>query len=177
MKKFIISSAITIIVLTSGTSANAQDIAGGAFSKSTRTRVIESPVRENRNVVDVREVSLSAVRHFTRKFKNAENITWVAGENGPSVYFTVDNVKMRSTYDKTGKNEYTLKYYTEAAMPASLRHLVKSSYYDYAIDQVTEVERNNTVYYLVKMQNDTEIVSVKVIDGEVLPYETIQKAK
>jgi hypothetical protein len=62
-------------------------------------------------------------------------------------------------------------------MPAALRHEIRSSYYDYSIYHVTQVERKETTYYLVKMQNEDEYVTLKVIDGEISVYETLKKAK
>ena len=59
----------------------------------------------------------------------------------------------------------------------SIRHLVRSTYYDYGITIATEVARNERVSYLVKMENDKEYLTVKVNDGELSVFEKTTKVK
>ncbi len=54
---------------------------------------------------------------------------------------------------------------------------MKTNYYDYKIDLVTEIKRNDVVSYLVKMQNDNEYVTIRIVDGEIVPFERITKVK
>jgi len=175
MKKIIINSALSLIILASATVTNAQDIAGGVFSSRKTVRVVDPATRESSSIIPLNEVNSLAARDFHKKYANAENVTWVQGKNGTSVYFTFEGIKMRSTYDKAGRREYTIKYFDETTMPAGLRHLVKSTYYDYSIDHVSEIERNQEISYLVKMQNAMEILTVKVVNGEIAVYEKLNK--
>ena len=118
---------------------------------------------------------LSETRDFNKKFKNAQDAKWVDGKNGLSVYFKLDGFRMRSTYDKKGKEEYTLKYYDETKMSPSLRHLVKSMYYDYKIVLVTEITRKSNLSFVVKMEGEKEYLTLKIFDGDIIEYERISK--
>ena len=84
---------------------------------------------------------------------------------------------MRASYNTKGKKEYTLSYYDETKMDADLRRLVRSNYYDHNIVIVTEVIRNNQLYYLVKMENEKEYLTLKVTDEEMTVFEKTVKAK
>ena len=84
---------------------------------------------------------------------------------------------MKSSYNTKGRTEYTLKYYDESKIPTEVRHLVKSTYYDYTIVIATEVVRNENVSYLIKMQNEKEFLTVKFDNGELSVFERTTKAK
>ena len=60
-------------------------------------------------------------------------------------------------------------------MSRSLRHRVKSNYYDHTIVIVTEVSRNNEVYYLVKMENPKEYLTLRITDDDISVFEKIDK--
>jgi hypothetical protein len=173
MKKLLTGALYLMSALTVTVTANAQDY---AFNKSMVTAVNPYPEKESK-VVDETDVNINAVRDFSKSFKNARNVKWVKNDNGASVYFVDDDVKMRATYNTKGKKEYTLRYYDESRLPADVRHLVKSTYYDYRIAIVTEVVRNEDVSYLVKMENDKQFLTIKVNDGELSVFERTTKAK
>jgi hypothetical protein len=173
MKKSIFSTVFLIGALSFGVTTSAQDY---VFNKSHVTAV--NPYHEKGSkIVDEIDVNINAVRDFTKNFKNATDVKWVNHENGTSVYFSIDGAKMRSTYNTKGKREYSLKYYDESRLPTDVRHLVRSTYYDYGITIATEVARNERVSYLVKMENDKEYLTVKVNDGELSVFEKTTKVK
>ena len=177
MKKFIISSALSIMVLAIATTSIAQDIAKNEFTSPKSKRVVDPATRQAYRILKVNDVNVLAARHFSKKFSKAEDAMWVEGDNGTSVYFKINGLNMRSTYSKTGRNEYTLKYYDDSSMPRALRHMVKSTYYDYSIQLVTEIVRNRTTYFLVKMQNANQILTLRVVDGEISVFEKIEKSR
>src|SRR5687768_7573970 len=172
MKKSLISSMFFISTIVFGFSANAQDF---AFNSKP---VAVNPYPETGNkIVSEMDVNIHATRDFKRNFKNATDVKWVKHENGASVYFKNDGLKMRSSYNINGKKEYTLKYYEETKMPSDLRKLVRSNYYDHNIVIVTEVNRHNHTSYLVKMENEKEYLTLKISDEEMTVFEKTNKAK
>ena len=175
MKKIIFASAFSVFALISSNTIQAQDIAGTAFVYPQKGRVIDPATNHSSKILRETEVNTQAARDFSKKYPNAQDVKWVGSKNVISVYFTLDGFSMRSTYDKKGREEYTLKYYDESKMPASLRHQIKSHYYDYQIDLVTEVKRNSILSYLVKMQDANQFLTVKVLDGEIMEYEKVGK--
>ena len=172
MKKLLFSTMLTGAIAFS-TFANAQDY---VYNHNLVTAANPYPEKESR-IVDETDVHINAVRDFSKNFKNATSVKWVKSENGSSVYFVSDGVKMRSSYNAKGRKEYTLKYYDESKLPTEIRRLVRSTYYDYTIVIATEVVRNEHVSYLVKMENANEFLTVKVNDGELSVFEKTTKVK
>ena len=177
MKKIILATAISVITLASTQTSHAQEPSAASFVYSKSTRVVDPATSESSKVLAPTEVNVFAARDFSKRHHNARNVVWVGNKNGSSVYFNQGGIKMRATYDRKGREEYTISYLTESQMQPTLRHQVKRIYYDYQIDLVTEIKRNDVVSYLVKMQNDKEHVTVRVVDGEVVPFERITKIK
>jgi len=62
-------------------------------------------------------------------------------------------------------------------MPSELRQRVRSNYYDYSIVIVTEVLRNNQTYFLVKMENENEYLTLKINEDEMTVFEKKSKAR
>ena len=64
---------------------------------------------------------------------------------------------------------YTIRKYSEKKMPPFLRHLVKTTYYDYKILLIDEININgqeNTIY-VVLIQAADHTKQVRVCDGEM----------
>jgi hypothetical protein len=78
-----------------------------------------------------------------------------------------DGAEHRVFYDKKGYWDATIKYYDEKKLPPDVRAIVKSTYYDYSITSVQEIQKGNKIVYLVHMQDATTLKSVKVCDGEM----------
>jgi len=171
MKKLIIGSLMVISMNLLNADANAQ---GVAFHRMSTTAPNPHP-EANTRIVDEMDVNIHAVRDFKKSFRQATDAKWVKNENGASVYFVNDGVKMRTSYNLKGRKEYMLKYYDESRMTPELRKRVRSHYYDHSIVIVTEVTRFNQTYYLVKMENEKEYLTVRVSDGEMSEFEKVNK--
>ena len=172
MKKLLFTTVYLISALSFSVTANAQD-----FAFNNNITAVNPYNEKGSMIVNETDVNINAVRDFTKKYKNASGVKWVKNDNGSSVYFVMDGVKMRSSYNTKGRKEYTLKYYDESKLPTEVRHLVKSTYYDYTIVIATEVVRNENVSYLIKMQNDIEFLTVKFDSGELSVFERTTKEK
>lgn len=173
MKKSILTSLLLISLSTISVVSSAQGI---AYNPRIVTPVNPYP-ESKKSTINEMDVNINAVRDFRRDFKNATDIKWVQSETGASVYFSIDGIKMRSSYNLRGVKEYSLKYYDETRMPSDLRQRVRSNYYDHNISIVTEVQRNNQTFYLVKMENENEYLTVKVADDEISVFEKTKKMK
>ena len=80
-------------------------------------------------------------------------------------------------YTRNGLVHCTINYYNEDKLPASVRHLVKSNFYDFNITFVIEVNKNDVTSYLVRIEDKTRIKTVKVIDGEWEMMEELVKGE
>ena len=168
MKLTLSSIALSIALISVTAPSFAQDL---TFNDKKPARATVA-----RDVTNADELNATAVKDFTRNFRNVSNVRWTKNENGSSAYYQADGVDGRVTYDKKGKREYVLLYYNESRLPADVRHQVKSTYYDYKIGLVTEVVRNSKVYYVVKLENEAEIVTLQVSEDGMQAVKTIRKS-
>jgi hypothetical protein len=109
-----------------------------------------------------------ALRDFLSKYENATDVVWYNVDKGYVVRFRIDSMFSRSAYKSNGHWVYTIKQYLEAQMPKAVRALVKSTYYDYAITLIEEIEQpNEHVKYLVHLQDNVSWKNVLVSDGQM----------
>lgn len=124
------------------------------------------------------EISSHAVRNFIKDYKYVTNAKWSKLANGYSaVNFNIDSIKTRIVYDKAGHCENLVRYYFENRLPPAVRHLVKSTYYDFNIYHIIEPTLNGVTSYLVKMEGKTTWKTIKVVDGEMEEVEEYLKLK
>jgi hypothetical protein len=113
-------------------------------------------------------VNTRALRDFLSKYENATEVTWYKADKGFIVRFLVDSIFSRAAYKTNGHWVYTIKQYMEKKMPRSVRALVKSTYYDYNITLVEEIEQpNESVKYVVHLQDDVSWKNVLVSNGQM----------
>jgi hypothetical protein len=112
-------------------------------------------------------INIKIVRKFIATFKDAENVTWDKVNDGSSIArFTKDSVKTTISYNKKGTWNYTLKRYAENKMPEYIRDMVKTTWYDYSIVEVTEImlpsEGGDIIYnILIKHVDNCKIIQIR----------------
>lgn len=121
------------------------------------------------------DLDIDIVRDFNRRAASAVDLKWVINGGITSVYYTQDGLKCRTTYTSNGSWDYSLRYYDERKLPAYIRHLVKSKYYDYDIRFVTEVKNASGLHYIIKMEDDVSWLTIQADDSGLKPTEQIHK--
>ena len=111
------------------------------------------------------EIDSRAVRAFVGAYWNATNANWVTYPGGYVVYFTKNGIPNRAYYTRSGDLECTIRQYTEKDMPADIRHMVKSAYYDYSIFIVHEVITGGKTIYVVKIEDETSFKEIRIDDA------------
>jgi len=127
----------------------------------------------------INNISTSAVRDFMHRFKTADSPRWYRMDNGSCVVkFNEPGIEYQVDYSPRGSWIYTLRSYKEKLLARDIRHLVKSTYYDYAITRITEAEQYNIegVVYLIYLEGDTSYLTLQVHDGEMAIAEKMFKA-
>jgi len=174
MKKIIIVPVITMIY-------GLLNIPG-VFGQPTQDFAIAVPriqeidtLRDDRdsyvpaNKKDLNSINIRVVRAFMKDFKDAENVSWFKAANGGcTAQFIQDSVQITSRYSSNGTWSYTLKRYAEKRMSADLRTLVKSSFFDYAIQEVVEILLPNEeeIIYRIMIKNGDEFKILMICSGE-----------
>ena len=153
-------------------------ITGNLYARQVNTSLGLDNVKSLQNGSGyLNHLSTKAARDFAEKFPEADG-KWFAAKNGYVVRFVHDSISCRAAYDTRGNWVYTIKVYDEWKLPKNVRHLVKSTYYDYSITQVEEIDRPNDIkVYLVHMCDATSWKNVQVRDGEMIVVEEFKKGK
>ena len=69
---------------------------------------------------------------------------------------------------------FILTYGTEKNLPADVRKIIKSEYYDYAITMAIEVKENYRDIWVVKLDNSLEQTTIRVEDNEIEQVQQFQ---
>ena len=123
------------------------------------------------------DININAIRHFNISFNNPLHIKWDKIPGGFSVYFISDSIKKMAAYTNKGTWIHTLSFYDEHKLPGYVRHLVKSVYYDFIINQVIQIEEDNQFVYMIQIEDSTSFKTITVSDYEMKIVKDLRKAK
>ena len=113
------------------------------------------------------EVSAMALLAFKRDYSTVKEVSWSIVENKYMARFTSDGRKTRVLFDKKGHIVYSVCEGTLKDLPADTRKAVRSIYYDYDITKATEVHTLDKSAWIINLEDETSLVIVRVMDGEV----------
>jgi len=119
-----------------------------------------NPVYRN----DIRSVAL---RHFINTYGEGLNAEWNLTSFGFRAEFRKEAIKYLVDYNRGGLWLSTIRFYGEKDMPQDIRRIVKSVYFDYDIELVSEVNYAKQVVYHVNIQDETSLKKLIVMDGEM----------
>jgi hypothetical protein len=118
---------------------------------------------------------VKSARTFWRMYGDAKNEKWYSLPGGSLAQFETQGIAYRVIFDKKENWMYTLKQYTEKELPAQVRAMVKSVYYDYPITWVKEVNQSQYIVYLIHIENDREWKTLRVAEDEMEVAEEYSK--
>lgn len=179
MKKiFLTSFIVTSLIMIDSISYTQNSLAAVKFnSPSLSEENISSPGKisavSKPDSVRLNERNIKAIRHFIRNYKNATDVKWVKSIEGDDVvYFNTGDIKNLIFYSPNGSYKGMLREYTEDKLPQEVRHLIKSTYYDFDIFYVKEVNWDNNLVYFVNIEDKRSKDQVfykliSVADGEM----------
>lgn len=161
-------TAIIAVMLLSP--AYSQDV---AMNNKTKEKPINIPGNNDQpgGINYVKEVNSKVLRSFYKTYGEIPDAKWSKTEIGFAVTFKKDGLLNNVFYKTNGAVEYKIKYYFEGQLPAEVRHLVKSNFYDYSVTLVSEVTKDNATGYFVKIENKSAIKTIRVIGEE---YEIVE---
>ena len=114
---------------------------------------------------------------FTESFAAPSEVKWFEGTDYFEVRFVESNVRSVVTYDKEGNFLRSLRYYDESKLPFYVSCKLKKKFADKKVYGVTEKVNEGVLTYYVKMESDTQWVTVKVdADGSMEVVEKYRKA-
>ena len=113
-------------------------------------------------------VNQKAEKHFKRDYRMATGAEWsVLGDKSLMCGFFMDNTFYKAYYTQNGEWIGTLTSYDGSKLSKSIYDKVKSTYYDYQIIFVNQIDlARNKVIYIVEIQNEKSIKKLRVADNE-----------
>ena len=172
MKKISVILIVAVIYSAIITNADAQ-IIRGKNNISYRDLNVESTSYKSSE--KIRKAGFKSLKSFNRDFKNDRDVKWFSEPNITTATFTRDEIKTNVVYDNKGHWLRTVKTYQENKLDRSAREIVKSTYFDYHISQIQEIQEGGTKFYLVYLENQNSFKIVAIVDGEMNIYQEYKK--
>jgi len=168
MKKLIMATGLTVVALT-----------GCAYSQQSGHSLASANVKalkpQNQYLNDI---NVRAMRDFVSRYGDVTDAIWHRSNENFIAVFYRDSIQHRVIYTNRGDLSYVMKYYEESRMPRPVRAQVKSTYYDYKIYVIQEIETpEHPTIYIVNLQGDTDWKKVRVCQGEMELMEEFKKGK
>ena len=181
MKK-VLNSSLAVILITAmvntasaqGDKAQPQKVKFDKNSVEHKESSNSSPFVSSMNSADVNK---RAVKDFEKSFKNAASAIWYPNGKGFTVRLNENGTKTSVDYDKKGNWKSTVSYYGEDKMSKDLRKQIKSTYFDYQINQVIEIHTLEGSAFIVQLEDAKSFLNIRVIEGEMNVHEEIRKQK
>ena len=117
-----------------------------------------------------------AERNFRREFRTVYNPKWVEKEDGFRAKFVENDISYMVDYDKKGNWLNTISNYSEDHLDTHIANAVKMAFLGYAIVHVTEIKKGKATIYLVKIDNQKLLKTIRVENGEMDVYESYVKS-
>lgn len=177
MKKILLSSIAGIFLSVAMISAVNGQLASNRAKSPGRFVVLNKTAPQNSpNLVG--RVDPSVVRSFVKAYREVSDEKWIEIKGGFVAMFNYNSMDYQVTYNKKGALIRTIRAYNEDQMPQELRHIVKSSYYDYDINRVHEIETpRNPILYVVQLTGKNKIINLAICDGEMEVLQKFNKSK
>lgn len=149
-----------------------------AFKHSIESVILRetSFFRDSINSTDLKNVNLKAIKDFKNRFSAAAEAKWYATRDGYMTFFRLDGFGARVFYDKKGRWQASLINFGEDKLPKDIRAIVKSTYYDFAITLVQDVETLSGGVYVIHLDDNKHIKIVRVTkDGDMDTLQEFEK--
>ena len=172
MKKIISNSIAMFFAVALSVPVFSQNLAMNHKSKGSE---ISPAVEQSTSTNNITDVNTKVLRVFNKTYGEKPGANWSKTDGGFAVSFRNGDMKTNVYYKNNGIVDYKINYYFEDQMPQNIRQLVRSNFSDYTVTQVSEVHRNNSIGYFVKIEDKYYVKTVRVVDEEFEVIETLIK--
>jgi hypothetical protein len=163
MKKLIIPFLLSGLIL-----------AMGVHSASAQVQLKEVTISGGATKV---EVSKKVSDSFASLFKGAEAPQWFKSDKDYVVDFILNNQVNKAEFTKRGNLVFHMAFGNEKQMPADIRNIVKSKYYDYAINSTVKVDVDENSAWIVNIEDANQFFVLRVVDGVMDVLDKYRKAE
>jgi len=179
MKKISMVVMATVIAAAAVTgNANAQKFLGSAIAEAMYVPSFDSATNPGAfsATSDLSTVNVKALKDFQKAFKGVNASWYKANDGGYVAGFKTGDVKNIVAYNAKGQWHHTIRYYNEKQLPKDVRATVKSTYYDYNITGVSEVHFDDQVVYMIMIEDETSIKTLRIGNGEMQEVSELEKS-
>ena len=136
--------------------------------------------------IQLREVSISSEPtkaavtkkvsdSFSSLFKDAKAPKWFEADKNYVVDFILNNQVNKAEFTKKGRLVYHMAFGNEKQMPADIRTIVKSKYFDFAINSTVKINYEEKSAWIVNIEDDEQFLVLRVVDGVMDVLDKIEK--
>jgi hypothetical protein len=163
MKRLIIPFLLSGLILAIG--------ASNAFAQIELKEVTISsgPVRAT--------VSQKVAESFASLFKGAETPQWYEYDKNYVVDFIMNNQVNKAEFTKKGYLVYHMAFGNEKQMPTDIRTIVKSKYFDFAINSTVKITYDEKSAWIINIEDSKQFLVVRVVDGVMDIVDKVAKAE
>jgi hypothetical protein len=137
------------------------------FMTQAQTHTSDKAYLLNLHNIGTDRAAVRATRDFWARAGDQNNAQWYKVPVGYLAEYYDGSTQAHYLYDHKGNFSYSMLTYTEKEMPANVRHLVRSSYYDFTIGWVKEINEAETTAYVVHIEDAASWKDLVVQDGEI----------
>ena len=113
-----------------------------------------------------KNINIRAYKDFQVRYHKAENAMWYYDSKaGFECYFLQNSYGNRAIYDKKGRWQYSLIMYGEKNLPRDIRASVKSTYFDFDITLVEEIQMPKGIEYVIYL-TDKSNIKILIVNNE-----------
>ena len=116
------------------------------------------------------EIPVKAVKLLIDEFEYPRNVTWCKTDDGFVADFINDSVKTVVRFNSNGSCNYYWKKYGENKMPSGIRAILKNSFNDYTIVEITEIRLyldTENIIYSILIKNADRFKIVRIYNNEM----------
>jgi thioredoxin-related protein len=143
---------------------------------SAKTIIDKPTVKQLKARLREAKINSKVTSYVNNNFKDVSGLQIFMQDNEPILAkFTVRNKSARILYDKNGNWVYTIINYKEDDLPAAVKNLVKSSYKDFSIAFVQELNQGDITCYKVFLENCRSYKQILVHNDEITVFQEFEK--
>jgi hypothetical protein len=121
-------------------------------------------------------VSQKVSEAFASLFKGAEAPKWYkAADQNYVVDFIMNNQVNKAEFTKKGSLVYHMAFGNEKQMPADIRTIVKSKYFDFTINSTVKITYEEKSAWIVNIEDADHFLVVRVVDGVMDVVDKVSK--
>jgi hypothetical protein len=119
--------------------------------------------------------AIRAQRDFLKREGEQRDEQWYKMLDGFLAEYSEAGVKCVVYYDGKGNWSGSIRSFGEKGLPIDIRRQVRSTYLDYVITWVKEIQKDHALVYNVHIENDTSWKELLVQDDEMREWKAFDK--